>query len=709
MSEVFINKVRAVILENFQDENFNVQKLASILGLSRSQILRKVKASTGKSINQFIKEIRLNESVKLIKNGEYTCAEIAYKVGFSSPQYFSKCFHKFYGYTPGECKNMELPDVLPVQNAVKEKQSKILKIIISSLVLISLMFLGYQFIEKKTILNKTIKMHSIAVLPFDDLSKESDSEWFCDGVTDEILSHLSKIKGLRVISKTSTNHFKNSDKTIPEIAKELGVNYIVEGSVRKHKNNVLITAKLFKATDEHIWASKYNEKLDDIFKIQNDVSKKIVQQLKIAISPEEEKALDENPTDNIEAYQLFLKGRAISDSRTKEDLGKSIELYKRAIFLDSNYAEAYAEIAYSYLLLSGYGYMSNGDAKKEIKTFTDKALQIKPNTVRAYSTLASIYCRDGNYEKSKKNFEKSIALNPNDATAHHLFADFFENNHLFDAKNWLIQISIAQKLDPSSMPINNDLIRALLQNGKIKEAENHFNKMKFLFTPIVQLQLSSTIRSIKNKDRTETIRMYEKALEKEPENDNLRLNLALKYNTITNDYEKMLFHIKKVYDANPQKLYVAQRYFYALLYNKRFSEAKELVNNPKFMALFSDEMKAWLFLDYHFYKDEFDKALEYIEKLKSNKYYYYNKACIYAKKGAIKKTYEALNYVPKDVYKAIVFANLKEKDSMYYYLNKMTHYTRIEFANGAPEFAPYRNEPRYQAFLKKNYFPVLTN
>tara|TARA_R110001583_G_scaffold67308_3_gene192568 strand:+ start:25660 stop:26049 length:390 start_codon:yes stop_codon:yes gene_type:complete len=123
---------------------------------------------------------------------------------------------------------------------------------------------------------------------------------------------------------------------------------------------------------------------------------------------------------------------------------------------------------------------------------------------------------------------------------------------------------------------------------------------------------------------------------------------------------------------------------------------------------FSYKILSWVLFDYHFYKNEFEKALEYLKKFKTNEYYYC-KARVYAKKGAIKNTYEALNYVPEYQYKAVVFANLKEKDSTYYYLNKMTSIGRITTVNGMPEFSPFRKELIYQAFLKKNYFPVLNN
>ena len=147
-----------------------------------------------------------------------------------------------------------------------------------------------------TISNDLEQDLSIAVLPFDDMSSTGDTQWFCDGMTEDILTHLSKISGIRVISRTSVMQYKNHKKTIPEIAKELGVSHILEGSVRKHENNVLITAQLIQANDEHLWADNFNEKLENVFKIQSDVSKKIVKQLQIKLTPEEEVSINKKAT-----------------------------------------------------------------------------------------------------------------------------------------------------------------------------------------------------------------------------------------------------------------------------------------------------------------------------------------------------------------------------------------------------------------------------
>lgn len=221
---------------------------------------------------------------------------------------------------------------------------------------------------------------SIAVLPFDDMSSEGDTEWFCDGVTEDILTNLSKIKKLKVISRSSVMQYKKNRPTIPEIAKALGVSYILEGSVRKHNNKIVITAQLIDANDKHLWADNYNADFEEVFKIQQEVSKKIVEQLKITISPEEEKALAEFPTDNMEAYQLYLQGRSFSEKWGKENSKISINLFEQAIALDPNFADAYAELGFANWTSS-----HNDSIIKLSKQYFEKALALNPNSSRAHT------------------------------------------------------------------------------------------------------------------------------------------------------------------------------------------------------------------------------------------------------------------------------------------------------------------------------------
>jgi TolB-like protein/cytochrome c-type biogenesis protein CcmH/NrfG len=561
--------------------------------------------------------------------------------------------------------------------------------------------------------------YSIAVLPFDNMSTDKDNEWFCDGVTEDILTYLSKVSGLRVISRTSVMQYKKTDKTIPEIAAELGVSYVVEGSVRKQNNQVLITAQLIKANDGHVWSDKYNENLSDVFKIQQEVSKKIVQQLQIHLSPEEEQALSTAATTNVDSYQLFSKGRILADTRTKEDLEKSIELYQEAIKLDSQFAEAYAEIGNSYYLLDLYYNNLTDEAIEKVKFYVNKALAINPNTVRAYTVLATIFREEKKWVKAKEYFEKAIEISPNDATAHHHFATYHRDKPEPDAKNFLIQINEAQRLDPLSNPINAAKLEALLANDKLEEAKTHFNKTSFLYSTALRITNEAFLNSLTNKDYSEFIYAFVRALSDQPNNSELNFHLSFFYRGIFNDQITSLKYAKKAFELEPSYNRNAYRYMYALYYNKQFEAAKKLLDDASFLDLFDMESRTTLLLDYHAYQGQYKEAITYLEQLKGIDFnsYYFQKGWLYSRMGDAKTTYEILNsssYQADNWDKAVFFASLKETDSMYHYLDKISNpddiirknFSMVIDLNGREEFDPYRKEPRYITFLKKNYIPV---
>ena len=560
--------------------------------------------------------------------------------------------------------------------------------------------------------------YAIAVLPFEDLSAEGDGNWFCIGVTEDILTYLSKIKDLRVISRTSVMQYKNHEKSIPEIAQELGVSYVVEGSVRKQGDKVLVTAQLINAKDNHLWADNYEENLDDVFKIQQEISKKIVQQLKTVISPEVEELLNSSSTTNVEAYHLFLKGRAIADNRIVEDIEKSIEFYERAITLDPNYADAYAEIAFSTFFLWDEGVLDFTEALQKCRDYINKALAINPKTSRAYAVSAMLYVEEKKFDLAKENYEKAIIINPNDVTAHHGYSLYYRCKEVFDAKKALYHINLAQQLDPLSMPINYNKIMSLLINDKIDEAQEHYNKTSYMFDYHLQCSAEGYINSIKNNDLTEMFEAFKTRLEKEPNNSDLHSDLSYNYRAVWNDYNNALKHAKRAFELNSTSGNLAEKLLYELFWNQQFKEAQALLNDPKVFDLFDDVTKAVLNQDYYAFQGDFKKAIPYNDQLKALnlKRYYFERTRLYSRMGDKITVNEMMNIANNEISddnKAQIFANLKLNDSMYYYLHRFTkikdNVTKLHNSleiNGRIEFDPYRMEPRYIAFLKANYFPV---
>lgn len=359
----------------------------------------------------------------------------------------------------------------------KPKQTSFFKrksVVFGSLLLVLL--LGFVYVK---FFHKSIEIddYSIAVLPFDNLSTDKDAEIFRDGMTEEILTHLSKIRELHVISRTSVMRYKETEKTIPQIAKELGVSLILEGSIRKYGDKIRVTAQLIDAeSDQHIWAENYDRTLTDIFNIQSELSREIVNTLEINITPEEKINLAQIPTNNIEAYKLFLQGRREADKRNSESLTKSIELYESAIDLDPAYAEAYAEIANSIYLETYYSGRPPEEAAKLANQYLDKAEKLNDKVSRVSSVRGLISNIEGKYDEAKASFEKAIRLSPNDVTARHQFSTFFYYSRQY--KEQLEQAEIAYSLDPLSFATANSYFTALMANNKFDEAEELMKKVK---------------------------------------------------------------------------------------------------------------------------------------------------------------------------------------------------------------------------------------
>jgi TolB-like protein/Tfp pilus assembly protein PilF len=551
--------------------------------------------------------------------------------------------------------------------------------------------------------------YSIAVLPFDDMSAEKDTEWFCDGVTEDILTYLSKVEGLKVISRTSVMQYKDRKKTIPEIAKELGVAFIVEGSVRKHGNDVRITAQLIKANDEHLWADNYSGTMDNVFKLQSDVSQQIVQQLKIKISPEVKKKLEAYPTDNIEAYEAYLKGRSFMDKFDPENAKIAREFFEKAIELDPNYADAYAEL--------GYANLFNGP-KDSLIVFKniDKALKLNPNSSRANSYKGFIL----NFMQKKPDeafnyLEKAIKLNPNDAKAHDMLAAYYVNLRKGEKKDnldkALYHINQAVTLDPFSVQSKAFNLMVLTQRGEVDKAEELFNKNIAMFSEdnkenAIRNMVAKRIELSKKENQTEAIQIYEDAIKKYPsQKANLTQLLAGSYDGIYNDQDAYLKYAKQAFEMDSTLTETINQYHTALVESGEFETAKKLMASDNYKKTIEKRNQLLDLQYYYYHKGDYKKSNEILEDSTMTNQNF-RKALQYAQT----KDLEKLNTVKgklSNVNKAFVFAILKQRDSMYFYLNKEDINDQgAQFPNSRSEFDPYRKEPRYIEFLKKHKFPI---
>ncbi|MCB0749321.1 MAG: tetratricopeptide repeat protein [Ignavibacteriae bacterium] len=303
----------------------------------------------------------------------------------------------------------------------------------------------YFFIQKgpAKLLHKNAKI--VAVLPFSNITASKEDEYFCDGITEDILTQLSKIAELKVISRTSVIKYKNTDLSIKEIAEELGAGTILEGSIRRIANKVRITGQLINANDdEHLWAETYDRKIDDIFEVQADIATRIAKELEAKLAPKEKLLIETKPTNNVEAYAYVLRGRELVEKLTNEDNEQGINYYKKALKLDPNYALAFACIASAYdQKVRRYFYSS--DWQDSAMAYSKKALQIDKNLSEGHSSLAKSYEAKGDFNLAKYHYEEAIRLNPNSAASiYNLGVLYYNKGNLVEAYN-LVSKSIVLK------------------------------------------------------------------------------------------------------------------------------------------------------------------------------------------------------------------------------------------------------------------------
>ena len=307
------------------------------------------------------------------------------------------------------------------------------------------------------------KIRSLAVLPLESLSGDASQDYFADGMTDELITDLGQISALRVISRTSMMTYKHVRKLLPEIARELDVEAVVEGTVLRSGERVRITAQLIRVpVERHIWAQSFEGDLRDTLVLQKSVARSIAEQIQASLNQREQAALEHSKVVNSEAYEAYLKGRYFWNKRTRDGLTKAIEYFSSAIEKNPRYAEAYTGLGDAYALSGDweYGILSPQDAFPKAKAAVTKALALDDNLAEAHTSLAFILdLYDWDWESAEKEYKRAIALNPGYATAHHWYAW-----HLIVMgrnSEGIAELRKAQSLDPLSLIISADLADAL--------------------------------------------------------------------------------------------------------------------------------------------------------------------------------------------------------------------------------------------------------
>ncbi len=397
---------------------------------------------------------------------------VAAAIGFP----FAMLFSWFYEWTP---HGLQLESEIPPSESITSHTGKTLdRWIIAILALAVVLLLADKFVlhkDAETTTASGVPDKSIAVLPFDNLSRDPDNAYFCEGVQDEVLTRLAKVADLKVISRTSTQHFKSTPDNLPQIARQLGVAHIVEGSVQKAGDQVRVNVQLINAlTDAHLWADTYDRKLTDIFAVESEIAKTIAETLQAKLTGAEKSSIAKTPTVNPEAYELYLRGKFFAEKRTGADLRKSIEYYDQSIAKDPNYPLAYVGLADSYMLLTAYGALSTKEATATASAALKKALELDDSLAQAHASSGLLATLELDLKRAIPELERAIQLNPNYATAHHWIA--LPLTAIGQSDRGIAEGKRAIELDPLSLIINADLCWVYFHGRHYDEAEAQARK-----------------------------------------------------------------------------------------------------------------------------------------------------------------------------------------------------------------------------------------
>jgi TolB-like protein/tetratricopeptide (TPR) repeat protein len=316
-----------------------------------------------------------------------------------------------------------------------------------------------------------IPAKSIAVLPFENLSRDPDNAYFVEGIQDEILTRLSKIADLKVISRTSTQKYKSAPENLRDVARQLGVANILEGSVQKSNDKVRVNVQLINAlTDAHLWADTYDRHLTDIFAVESEIAKTIAETLQARLTGSEKAMIAAQPTSDTTAYELYHKGRSHWEKRSGDNLPKAIAFYEQAIARDPKYALAYAGLANSYVLLPLYFSVPQRDAMAKAREAALKALEIDPKLAEAHNALGKILNFDDlDLAGAAREFQRAIEIQPNNATAHQWYGNG-PLDSLGRFEEAIAETKRAVELDPLSPIINTDRAYPLYYARRYDEA-----------------------------------------------------------------------------------------------------------------------------------------------------------------------------------------------------------------------------------------------
>lgn len=479
-----VRKILEEVEANLRNEQFGVETLAESLGMSRSQLHRKLKQHTGKSANQYIREYRLTRAMHLLQTEEMSVSEVADAVGFGSPSYFSACFAEHFGYPPVEVKKRagEVQEINAALDTPEKPEGKVRmsRLAFAGIVLLALALLLVIYVRLFRDGDVAANPEkSIAVIPFRNLNDDAANAYFSEGVVEAINRNLSGISDLRVVSLLSTDQYRESSKSAAEIARELSVSNLLEGSIQRFGNTVRIEVRLIDAaTEGQIWAENFDRELKDIFKTQSEIAERVATTLKATLSPPAISGLNRQGTIDPAAYDLYLKGLYEYRTYTTRGHQKALEYFREAIGLDSAFALAYSGMAACYTLKASiFGAELDAlEAMAKARPLLDKALSLDPELPEAH-TWKGFYLlyNDWDFAGAEAEYKKAITTGNPDALG--LYADLL--NFVGRHEEALAMARKLNETDPFYP--GSRLVLTLYYNGMVDEAlEEAQTRMKLL-------------------------------------------------------------------------------------------------------------------------------------------------------------------------------------------------------------------------------------
>lgn len=618
----FLDQLIDKINAHMGEEDFGVSGLAEAMHMSRSNLLRKVKKVTSLSVSQLINQTRLERAMQLLLTGTMNVSEVSHQVGFNSPSYFIKCFREHYGYPPGEAgKHPEPSPGLETEESARRPSSPTV-FVIGGVLLLVLLAAGWFLSGGGALEEKLSREKSIVVLPFKNDSADSTNLYLINGLMEATLNNLQKIKDLRVLSRTSAEKYRDSHKSIPEMAEELDVSYFVEGSGQKMGERIVLNIQLIEgATDRHLWSKQYRREANDIFALQQEISRDIANEIQAVITPEEKSRIEKIPTEDLKAYDSFLKGLDLLNAGPDNNLLESVVYFDEAIRQDEGFALAYAcaGMAFYYHDL----FRAEKEYLDQLGTYSDKAMLHDPTSAESHIAKAMYYLLKKQYSQALPFLEKALEYKPNSSQVIGLLADFYAN-HLPNTGKYLEYALKGMKLESTpadSVATSYFYLRlgnALIQTGFVDEAmENLDLSLEYFSGNAYSRYVRAFVHYAKTKDLGKTREMLIEEFDRDTTRFDILQDIA-KVSYYLRDYESAYSYYEKFNQIREQQqlnVYVHE--------NQLIGEVYEKVGKKAEAKHFFDSYRAYIEKDQTIYKNlglamiharerNFDQALEYL-------------------------------------------------------------------------------------------------